>query len=169
MDALDTILTRRSVRKYTKKPISDKIINELLEAAVSAPSAGDQQPWQFIIIDDRRILDEIPKVHPYSSMLKDAAKAILICADTTLETHKGYFPLDCSAATQNILLAAHAKGIGSCWLGVYPREERIIGLRKLLNIPENVIPFSLISLGYPAEKQGKVERLKDSRVHHNKW
>lgn len=166
---MEAILTRRSVRKYTKQQIKDETVRELLEAAVSAPSAGNQQPWHFVIIDNRELLDQIPNFHPHSSMIKEAQKAILICADTKIETHKGYFPLDCSAATQNLLLAAHAKGLGSCWLGIYPREERIIGMRKLLNIPESVIPFSLISLGYSAEKSCKVNRYKSTRVHRNKW
>ena len=169
MDAINAILTRRSIRKYNKQQIPDRVIKELLDAAVSAPSAGNEQPWQFVIIDDRRILNEIPKFHSHSSMLREAEKAILVCADTELETHKGYFPLDCSAATQNILLAAHAKGLGSCWLGIYPRQERVTGMRKLLNIPEHIIPFSLVSLGYPAEQKGKEDRYDSSRVHHNKW
>ena len=169
MDAMDTILTRRSIRKYKKQSIPNEIIEELLDAAVSAPSAGNQQPWHFVIVDDRKILDKIPEVCPNAKMLKDAEKAILVCGDLSLEKHKGYWSIDCSAATENILLAAHAKGLGSCWLGVYPREERVIGLRKLLNTPEYVIPFSLISLGYPAEQKAKEERYDNSRIHHNKW
>ena len=169
MDALEAILTRRSVRKYTEKEIDDTCIQQLIEAAVSAPSAGNQQPWHFIIIDDRRILDKIPEFHPHAKMLKQAQKAILVCGDINLEKYKGYWMLDCSAATQNILLAARALGLGACWLGVYPREERIIKLRELLGIPENVIPFSLISLGYPAEKQEKIRREYKSRIHYNKW
>jgi len=169
MDVMDAILKRRSIRKYTKQPTSDKIIKELLEAAVSAPSAGNQQPWHFIIIDNHRIFNEIPKFHPSAKMLKDADKAILVCGDLSLERFKGYWILDCSAATENILIAAHARGLGACWLGVYPREERIVGMRKLLNIPEHVIPLSLISLGFPAEQKTSEDRYNSSRVHHNKW
>ena len=169
MDAIEAILTRRSIRKYTKKPIPYKHLQDLLKAAVSAPSADNQQPWHFIIIDDREILNEIPEFHPNAEMLKEADKAILVCADTHLEKHKGYFPLDCSAATENILLAAHALGLGACWLGIYPREERIIGMKKLLHIPDHVVPFSLISLGYPAENKPREDRYDSSRVHHNKW
>lgn len=169
MDALEAILTRRSVRRYTKKEIPDEYIQQLIEAAVSAPSAGNQQPWHFIVIDDRDILDKIPTFHPHAKMLKKAQKAILVCGDTKLEKFKGYWMLDCSAATQNILIAARALGLGGCWLGVYPREERIIKLRELLKIPENVIPFSLVSLGYPAEEQRKIERDYKSRIHYNKW
>ena len=169
MDAMDAILKRRSIRKYTKQPIPDKIIKELLEAAVSAPSADNQQPWHFIIIDDRKIFKEIPKFHPNAKMLKDADKAILVCGDLSLEKFKGYWILDCSAATENILIAAHAKGLGACWLGIYPREERIVGMKKLLSIPEHVVPLSLISLGFPTEKKTSEDRYNSSRIHHNRW
>ena len=169
MDAIEAILTRRSIRKYTNKTISDKIIRELIEAGISAPSAGDQQPWHFIIIDDHKFLDIIPEFHPHAKMLLDAQIAILVCGDLNLETHNGFWMQDCSAATENILIAARAKGLGACWLGVYPRQRRINGLRKILKIPKNVIPFSLVSLGYPAEDQLRVVRYNSVRIHRNKW
>ena len=122
-----------------------------------------------IIIDDRKIFKEIPKFHPNAKMLKDADKAILVCGDLSLEKFKGYWILDCSAATENILIAAHAKGLGACWLGIYPREERIVGMKKLLSIPEHVVPLSLISLGFPAERKTSEDRYNSSRIHHNKW
>ncbi len=169
MDAIDGILTRRSIRKYTKQTIPDEVIKELLEAGVSAPSAGSQQPWQFIIIDNREVLDEASQVLPNGKLLKDANKAILVCGDLNLETHKGYWPIDCSAATQNILLAVHAKGLGACWLGIYPREERVENLKKLFKTPEHIIPFSVISLGFPDEESKKVDRYDDSKIHKNTW
>jgi nitroreductase len=169
MDAMEAILTRRSVRKYTYKPISNEIIKDLIKAGICAPSAGDQQPWHFIIIDDKRLLNKIPDFHPHSKMLNDAQIAIVVCGDMNLESHKGFWTQDCSAATENILIAARAKGLGSCWLGVYPREGRICGLRKMLKIPENVIPFSLISLGYSAVDQFRVDRQNIERIHRNKW
>jgi len=169
MDAMEAILSRRSIRKYTPQQVSEEIIRELLEAAMSAPSAGNQQPWHFVVINDRRILHEIPKFHPYSQMLEEAALAILVCGDEHLERVKGYWVQDCSAATQNILIAAHAKGLGAVWLGMYPREDRVAETRKLLALPQHVIPFSLISIGYPAERKGPARRYDDSRVHHNKW
>jgi nitroreductase len=169
MDTKDVILTRRSIRKYAKKSIPDTMIKELLEVGVSAPSAGNQQPWQFIVIDDRKILDDLPRVLPNGKMLKDADKAILVCGDLSREKHKGYWMLDCSAATQNMLLAAHAKGLGACWLGVYPRDERVENLKKLFKTPEHIIPFSVISLGYPDEESGKVDRYDDSIFHKNTW
>lgn len=169
MDAMEAILTRRSVRKYDKKPISDQIVKELLEAAMSAPSAGNEQPWHFIMIDDPEILGKVPTFHSHAQMLKDASIAILVCSDMKLEKHKGMWFQDCSAATENILIAVRAKELGSVWLGIFPREERIKGMRQLLNIPGHVMPFSLISIGYPAEKQGRVNRFNTSRIHYNKW
>lgn len=169
MDAYDIILTRRSIRKYKKQIISDEIIEKLLHAGFCAPSAGNQQPWHFVILNDRKILNIIHTFHPSAKMLSDADKAILVCGDMHLEKFKGYWMIDCAAATENILLAAHSLGLGCCWLGLYPREGRVIGMRKLLQLPTHIIPFSLISLGYPAESKPSEERYKKTRVHWNKW
>jgi len=169
MDAMEAILSRRSIRRYTGEPVPEELIKELLEAAMSAPSASNEQPWQFVIIDDRRILDEIPKFHPYAHMLKEASLAIAVCGDLNEEMISGYWIQDCSAATQNILIAAHAKGLGAVWLGVYPREERAKTVQKLLGLPEHVIPLCFISIGYPAEKKPPSNRYNESRVHHNHW
>ena len=109
------------------------------------------------------------KFHPYSAMLKQANTAILVCGDSTLEKHKGYWLLDCAAATQNLLIAAHAKGLGAVWCGVYPSEDRVVNLKKLLNLPENIVPFSLIPLGFPDEVKEAGERFDNSRVHENHW
>jgi len=169
MEAMEAILSRRSIRRYSDKPVPEALIKELLEAAMSAPSASNEQPWEFVIIDDRRILDEIPKFHHYAHMLKEASWAIAVCGDLNLEMVSGYWVQDCSAATQNILLAAHARGLGAVWLGVYPREERVKAAQKLLELPENVIPLCFISIGYPAEKKPPANRYSESRVHHNRW
>jgi nitroreductase len=169
MDTMDTILTRRSIRKYKKKTISDEILQKLLQAAFSAPSAGNQQPWHFVILDDRKILNVIHTFHPSARMVTEADKAILVCGDLNLEKFKGYWMIDCAAAAENILLAAHSLGLGACWLGIYPREGRVAGMRKLLLLPTNIIPFALISLGYPAEIKAKEERYNKTRIHQNKW
>lgn len=169
MDAMEAILSRRSIRKYTKEPIPEKVLKEILEAAMSAPSAGNEQPWHFIVIHDREILDEIPKIHPYSQSLKSASVAILVCGDLELEQHKDFWIQDCSAATENILVAVCAKGLGAVWLGVYPRAERVSGIRKLLSIPDHVIPLAVIPIGYPAEEKPPAIRFNASRIHHNKW
>ena len=169
MDAMEAILTRRSVRKYIKKPLSDQVIKEFLEAAMSAPSAGNEQPWHFIIIDAPQILSKVTTFHNHAQMLKDASIAILVCSDMHLDKHNGMWIQDCSAATENILIAIRAKGLGAVWLGIFPRDERIKGMKQLLNIPDHVMPFSLISIGYPAEKQDRVNRYNTSRIHNNRW
>ena len=169
IDAIEAIITRRSIRKYEKKPVAVSVLQELIKIGMSAPSAGNEQPWHFIIINDHEILEEIPSFHPHSQMLKDASAAILVCLDKELEKHKDMGIQDCSAVTQNILIALNAKGLGGVWLGVHPRPERVNGLRNLLDIPENIIPFSLISLGHPNEEKPPSDRYNESRVHYNKW
>ncbi len=169
MDAIDAILSRRSIRKYTTDPVPEDVINQLLEAAMSAPSASNQQPWHFIVINKRDILDEIPKVHPYSNMLKEAPLAIVVCGDLQLEINKGFWVTDCSAATENILIAAQAKGLGAVWLGVYLIEERVTSIQELLGLPKHIIPLCIVSIGYPAEKKPRSNRYNPSRIHHNRW
>ncbi|MBC9784652.1 nitroreductase family protein [Heliobacterium chlorum] len=166
---MDAILSRRSVRKYTDQPVSDELVKELLEAAMSAPSAGNEQPWHFIVIKDRQLLDEIPKFHPYAGMVKQSPVAIVVCGDETLEKYKGFWVQDCSAATQNILVAAQAKGIGAVWVGLYPEKGRVKALRDLLGIPEQVIPLALIPVGYPAEQLPPANRFNPERIHNNRW
>jgi nitroreductase len=169
MNTLEAISTRRSVRSFTSKPIAKEIVEELLRAAMSAPSAGNEKPWQFVVIDERKMLDRITDANPNAKMCKEAQAAILVCGDTTKEKYPGFWVQDCSAAAQNILLAAHEKGIGSVWTGVYPIKERVEGFRKLLSLPENVIPFCLVPLGYPAKQAPQVDRFQKDRVHHNGW
>ena len=169
MDAIEAIMTRRSIRKYTRDAVSDELIKKLLEAAMSAPSAGNQQAWRFVVITERSILDEIPKYHPYSKMLKEAQLAILICGDLEIETRKGFWIQDCAAATENILISANALGLGAVWLGVYPREERVAGIKKVLGLPDHIIPVSLIPIGHPAESLSPSNRFDKSKVHYNGW
>jgi len=168
MDAMEAILTRRSIRKYTKQQVSDEVLKGLLEAAMCAPSASNQQPWCFVIINDRKILNEIPKYYRYAQMLEETPVAILVCCDSDLQ----FIELgveDCSAATQNILLAAHAKGLGAVWLGISPTGGEAAPTQKLLNLPEHIIPISLISIGYPAEQKPQPDRYRADKVHYNQW
>ncbi len=169
MNAFDTILSRRSIRRYTRQPVPEAAVGQLLEAAMSAPSAGNAQPWQFIVLTDRRLLDEIPTFHPYAEMLREASVAIVVCGDLRLEKYKGYWIQDCSAATENLLLAAHALGLGAVWVGVYPTEDRVKRMQALLRLPPHVIPLSLVPVGYPAERLERAERYDSSRVHRNGW
>lgn len=169
MEILEAIYTRRSIRKYSGKKVTEEEIQTLLKAAMYAPSANNQQPWHFMVIDDPEIMDQIVQIHPYAKMLSDASVAILICGDENMELSKGYWAVDCSAATQNLLLAAHGIGLGAVWLGVHPREERKSGIRKLFMLPDHIQPFALVSVGNPGEDKVHPERFKPDRVHWNKW
>ena len=155
---IDAILKRRSIRRYSGKDVDKSDVELLLKAGMYAPSARNEQPWHFLVIDDRALLSRLNEIHPYASMLPGAELAILVLGDTHLELSRGYWPVDCAAATQNILLAAHALGLGAVWLGVYPREERQNGIRALFDLPEHVQPFSIISVGHPAERKPFPER-----------
>jgi nitroreductase len=169
MDMMEKILSRKSVRQFKAKHVPRDMINDILRAAMSAPSAGNERPWHFIVLTDRALLDEIPKFHPYAAMVKQAGVAVLVCGDTALEKHKGCWVLDCAAATENMLLAVHAKGLGAVWCGVYPNDERVLGFRNLLNVPDHIVPFSLIPIGFPAEEKKAGDRFDGARVHDNSW
>ncbi len=166
---IDAILKRRSIRHYRGISVDKSIIRELLIAGMYAPSARNEQPWHFLVIDERSLMSKIMEVHPYASMLAGAAFAILVCGDETLERSRGYWPVDCAAATQNILLAAHAMELGAVWLGVYPRIERQQGIRDIFKLPSHIQPFSLISVGYPAEKKPVPDRFREDRIRWNRW
>ena len=169
VDCLDMILSRRSIRAYTDEPVTQVQIEQLLRAAMSAPSANNEQPWQFVVIDERELLDTIPdEVHPYAQMLKEAPVAILICGEPRRQHHAGYWEQDCAAATQNLLLAAHSLGLGAVWLGVHPREKRVRRMRRLLNLPDSLVPFALIAIGWPAEEKPPSDRYDPERVHYNR-
>lgn len=169
MDTLQAIRTRRSVRRFEKKPIPEELLKDLLAAAMSAPSARNSQPWQFVVIDRPDLLDQASRINRHAWMAADAPVAVLICGEPALEKSPGYWMLDCAAATENLLLAAHALGLGAVWTGVYPREERIQGFRQLLGVPDGVVPHSLIVLGYPAEYPTPEDRFLPGRIHRNGW
>lgn len=169
MDALEAIRTRRSIRQYAERPVPPQLLDRLLAAAMSAPSARDAQPWQFVVIDDHALLEQVPHVNPNAPMAAHAPLAILICGDLSLEKSAGYWVVDCAAAAENLLLAAHALGLGAVWTGVYPRQQRMDGFRRLLGLPEGVLAHSLIVLGYPAEQPPPRDNFRPERVHRNGW
>jgi nitroreductase len=169
MDTLEAIHTRRSIRKFKDKPIPRELITELLRAAMSAPSAVNAQTWIFIVIDDRKLLDEIPTYSPYASMCREAPLAVLICGDTSLEKAPGFWVQDCSAATQNLLLAAHAVGLGAVWTGVYPVKDRVEGFRKAFGLPDNVIPLAFVPIGYPDQHPGSQDRFDRKKIYCNAY
>lgn len=165
----DPVMERRSIRRYTADPVDDLAVERLLRAAMNAPSAGNQQPWRFVVIRDAGTKERIPSVHPYAAMVPQAPVAILVCGDAEGCKWPQYWVQDCSAATENILVEARALGLGTVWLGVYPLEERVEGLRSLLGIPVGVTPFALIPVGHPAEEKAPADRYDPARVHHDAW
>jgi len=169
MDAIEAIMTRRSIRKYTSKKVSEEQIKTILEAAMTAPSARNEQPWHFIVVKDKELLNKITEVNPYAESAKEASVAIVLYADLNLEQSKGRAVQDCCICGENILLAAHALGLGAVWTALHPDEERVEKARKLFNIPQNVIPLCIITIGYPGEEKAPENRFKKERIHLEKW
>ncbi len=170
METLEAIFTRRSIRKYTTQAVSDKLVEKLLSAAMQAPSAGNQQPWHFVVVTDRTLMDALAEALPYGKMLHTAPLGIVICGDVGLEKHRGFWVQDCSSATMNLLLAAHDQGLGAVWVGVYPEGERVVEVKQILGLPTPVIPLCIVSLGYPVSTPGPAERrYNENKLHYNRW
>ncbi len=169
MNTLEAIYTRRSIRKLSKETIAPKILNELLKAAMCAPSAHNEQPWQFVVIDDKALLAQIPHIHPHCPMATMVSLGVLVAGDLRLEKSHGFWVQGCAAATQNLLLAAHEKGLGAVWTGIFPRETIIRAFQKLLSLPKEVIPFSFVPMGQPLESPPFSNRFLEERIHFNRW
>jgi nitroreductase len=149
MDLMQAILTRRSVRTFRDEPVPAETLEACLRAAMHAPSAGDAREWRFVVVDERPLLTEITRIHPYARALESAPLGIVVCGDEDAQRYPGYWPQDCAAATLNLLLAAHDAGLGAVWCGIHPLEEREQGMRKLLGLPRSVRPFCVVALGWP--------------------
>ncbi len=169
MELLEAIHTRRSVRKYLDKPVTADMIETILRAAMAAPSAGNQQPWHFLVVTDRAMLDAIPAFHPYSKMVLQAPVAIIVCGDPAGKKWPTFWEQDVSAATQNILLAARDLGLGTVWVGIHPEKDRIDGFRRLFDIPGHVIPFALIPVGWPDVAFEALDRFRPELIHRETW
>lgn len=169
MDALDCIMTRRSIRRYTAEPVTPEQIETVARAAMAAPSAGNQQPWHFVALTSPEQLRAASATTPYGKMLLEAAFALVVCADTRDLKHESMWQQDCGAATQNALLAAHALGLGAVWLGFWPKMERVTPLKEVLGMPEGVEPFAVLAFGHPAEDKPPSERYDPARVHFERW
>ncbi|EKO40314.1 MAG: nitroreductase [Solidesulfovibrio magneticus str. Maddingley MBC34] len=169
MDLFEALYTRRSIRSFTDAPVAEADLETLLRAAMAAPSAGNAQPWHFVVVTERAVLDAIPGIHPYAAMCKTAQAAVVVCAELSLEKYPGYWVLDCAAATQNLMLAARGLDIGSVWCGLYPQQERMTAMAGLLQLPEGVAPHALVVLGHPAQEFKKIDRFKPERIHRNGW
>jgi len=168
---LAPLFTRRSVRRYSGAAVTDAEIRDLLEAAMAAPSACAKDPWHFVVARGRVALDKLADVLPNGPMLRQADAAILVCGDLA-RAHRNmesYLIQDCSAAVQNILLAATTLGLGACWLGVHPNEERMTPIRQQFGIPNAILPFAAIALGRPAEFPEPRTRFRADAVHQGAW
>lgn len=167
---LDTIYLRRSIRVFDSKCVVRNILTDLLKAAMAAPTAGNNRPWEFIIITDREKLAEIQTRIKYGKY--NAPAAIVVCANLALcqnEYASQFWIQDCSAATENLLIASAGMGLGTLWTGVYPKEDIMDILRKALEIPDIILPFNLVYIGYPAEEKEARTQYEESRVHWEKY
>ena len=164
MDFEEVVLNRRSIRKFTKDDISDSTIDDILKSAMYAPSARNQQPWHFFVIKKREVLDKIADNIEHAKMCRTANVCIVVCSYIQTDMQKLYWVQDCSAATQNILLSAKNNGLGSVWCGVYPREAKVKFVSELLELSENMIPLSLIAIGYPDEQKITNDRFDKSKI-----
>lgn len=169
MNTLEAIRTRRSIRKYRDTPVTDEMIREILDAAMMAPSAGNSQPWQFVVVNDRAVLDAMADLHPYIGMVRQAQAGILVCGDLSKEKFAGYWVQDCSAAMQNLLLAVHDLGLGAVWTGIHPMEDRVKAFSALFNLPEHVIPLGFVPIGWPDQAPTSESRFREDRVHYNTY
>ena len=169
MDVLQAIQTRRSIRSYTDRPIDEETLKKLLEAAMCAPSANNKKPWHFVVIRDREQLAVISRIQRYHRPIGQAACCIVVCGDESVQETHDFLLSDCSAATQNLLLAAHGLGLGAVWCGVRTGADVSRYLKETLSFPKSVVPIALAAIGYPAEERKAQDRLDPSRIHYEKW
>ena len=168
---IENLMTRTSVRAYTDEPVAAETIEQLLRAGMAAPTAANRQPWAFVVLTEREQLDRLAAVQA-GRILSGAPLAIVVCGDMekALEgTGRDFWVQDTSAATENILLAAHALGLGAVWTGVYPNPERAAAVSEALGLPEQIIPLCVIAAGYPAETPEPKDKWKPENVHYNRW
>ena len=170
--ALENIMTRSSVRSYSDRPVSAGQIDTLLRAAMAAPTAGNKQPWRFIVVDKRELLDSISANFNSMTMAKDAQLAVIMCGEpaaTFPGEGEGYWIQDVSAASENLLLAAHAMGLGAVWCGIYPISERVSKFSSLFTIPDNIVPMACICIGYPEGDPKPKDKWDPQNVRYNRW
>ena len=169
MELFEAIFSRRSVRKFTNQAVSPELVEKALKAAMHAPSGNNMQSWQFVVINDRNLLDLIPGIHPNAEMTRQAALAIVVCGDEIIQPSEPRWAINCSNATMNLLLAIHDLGLAAVWCGLYPDPNRQRGFITLLKLPDHIKPFALIPVGYAAESPEPGERFRPDRIHYNQW
>lgn len=170
MDVFEAMHTRRSIRKFDPdKPVNEADLEKILAAAMSAPSAGNAQPWHFVVVTDATLRQELSAIHPYVGMLRQAPVGIVLCAELALEKYPGYWVQDLAAAVQNLLLAARGLGLGTVWTGVCPIQDRMDATRRILGLPTGVEPHAIVPLGWPQQEFTHQNRYRADRVHRNGW
>ncbi len=168
---IDLILNRRSVRDYTPEPVSEALLDRLLRAGMSAPTAKNTQPWSFVVVTGRQALDQLAEGLPFGKMLPKAQAAIVVCAMPELANNRSpeLAVVDATCASQNILLAAEALGLGSVWVAAYPYDDRMAHVAAVLGIPREVLPLCVLPLGYPVAIKPPIDKYKPERIHHGRW
>jgi nitroreductase len=169
MNTLEAINTRRSIRKFTGEPVDRVMLQKVLHAAMYAPSARNTRPWYFLVEQDPERLVRLAGIHPYGKMLSSAGAAILVCGDLKREESLVYHVQNCSAATQNALLAAHELGLGAVWLGIQPREKRVRDMRSFFHLPSHIEPITLVAIGHPKEHPASPDRFMPERIIYGQW
>lgn len=169
MEIISALLNRRSVRSFSDSLVEEEKIKKILEVAMSAPSAGKQIPWEFVVMTDKTKLSKIGDFHSGGSMAKEAPLGIVVCGNLEKETHKGTWMLDCSAAMQNILLTVHSLALGGVWVGMYPNKDRVKALSEILDLPSHIIPLGIAVIGYPIGNVKSEYRYDESLIHYNCW
>jgi nitroreductase len=169
MDAMEAILTRRSIRQYTGEPVTDGEIRQVIKAGSHAPSAHNRQPWHFVVVRDPELILRVAEVHPYAKMAPQAGSCIVVCGDTACQEEVGFLVEDCSAAIENMLIAARSMGLGTVWCGLHPIRKLTDAMRAFLSLPETIIPVGLVVIGHPAENRIAKDRYDEAKVHWDKW
>lgn len=169
MNIMEAIFTRRSIRRFTGEAIADKDLELVVRAGFQGPSAHNLQPWEFIVIKEKSNKERIAKAHPYAKMLPSAEACIIVCGDQNKQKTTGFLVEDCSAAIQNILLAAHGIGLGAVWCGLYPVEQLTQEIAKACSLPDHIIPVGMVVLGHKGEEKKKEDRYDSSKVHFEVW
>lgn len=166
-EVLEMLYTRRTIREFTDEPVSEDEVEGVLRAAMAAPSAGNLRPWHFVVVRKRKTLDKLSSVHKYAYMLEKAPLAIIVCGDQ--EVSERHWVEDTCVATQNLLLAATALGLGGVWISLYPKKKHQKYVRELLDIPDHVGVLCAVALGRPAEKKQARTQYQAGRVHQEEW
>jgi nitroreductase len=166
---MNSIFTRRSIRKYLNKPVESEKVEQLLKAAMQAPSAGNQQPWEFIVVQDKELLRKLSLTSPYAGPVKEALVAIVVLGNKENIKFPEYLQQDLSAATQNLLLQAVELELGAVWLGVAPLEERMKYITELFDLPESILPFAVVPVGYPEIENKYIDRYEKAKIHYGKY